>query len=199
MSVRPRVAHAIIATAASLILAVYPVLTADAATNSPYVTKTEFGQMGTHQTRTRVAELFGTHGKTVTENSQYVWKQYRTAYGAHPYSVDVRFWKNVNGVYRAEEWSAVWRTGPVRAQNPVKKTEYVQIKIGQSLAEVRSIIHSGGKIAREEHVQGSGGSLHRKTYLWPVAYNSRGVVTITFESGPGESGYSVVAKSVDWG
>ncbi len=179
-------------------LTITPALGASAATNPPYVTKTEFGQLKFGMTRSAVASLFGTSGRTYAENEDYILKEYRIAYGKRSYSVDLTFWVDDRGVYRMVDYSAIWTYKPNRTQDPATKTEYSKIKLGHSLAQVRATIGSAGTIWFDNHADlESQEDLHIKSFLWPVSYNSYGEVQITFERNASGT-YVVTDKWAFW-
>lgn len=198
-----KMSKALLAAAVGLSLAITPALTAGAASNTPYVTKTEFSKVKTGMTRTAITDLFGTAGHTRKKEGRSIWKQYRMAYGDKHYAVDVFYAEDRGGVFRVESWVAVWDQWPNQSQNPATKTEFSKIKKGQSLDKVRNIIGSAGTLSFDTHYNFGYGLEHGKSYLWPVPYNASktyvgyGDVYIQFDRN-NDGVYVVSSKVANW-
>ncbi|BDV30328.1 hypothetical protein [Microbacterium terricola] len=196
-------AKALVAAAMGLSLAVTPALTATAATNTPYVTKTEFARVKSGMTRTAISDLFGTGGQTRKHDGRSIWKQYRIAYGDKDYAVDVFYAKDRGGVFRVESWVAVWTHWANQSQNPATKSEFSKIKRGQSVDKVRDIIGSAGSLSFDTHYNFGDGLLHGKSYLWPVpdnpskTYIGYGDVYVEFDRNS-DGAYVVTHKDANW-
>lgn len=165
---------------------------AASANTGPTVDYAEFDAAKIGHTSAQVQKNFDSAGNTWYQTSQTLVKEYRQAYGDQKPDVDVIYSK-VNGVWKVSGKSAYWGWTPNQAHNPSTKSEYLAVKAGMTIPQVRSIIGSNGTRAYD-NVSRYGTT---REYVWPTSTSDWGAVTIEFTQ---KSGTLVVSsKSAYWG
>ena len=162
------------------------------ANDTPTVDYAEFDAAKMGHTVAQVQKNFDSPGNTWYQSSYTIAKEYRQAYGKQGADVNVDFSK-VGGVWKVSSKSAYWGWTPNQAHNPSTKSEYLAVKAGMTVSQVRSIIGSAGTRAYDS-VNRYG---TKRQYVWPASTSRWGDVTIEFTM---KNGTLIVSKkSAYWG
>lgn len=165
---------------------------AASANDAPTVDYAEFDAAKIGHTSTQIQKNFDSPGNTWYQTSTILAKEYRQAYGEQTPDVDVTYAKS-NGVWKVTSKSAYWGWTANQAHNPSTKAEYLKIKAGMTIPQVRAIIGSNGTRAYDS-VSRYGTTRH---YVWPTSTSTWGDVVVEFTQ---KNGTLVVSsKSAYWG
>lgn len=162
------------------------------ANNSPTVDYAEFDAAKLGSSVTYVQGLFDTAGRTLEKTSTSLVKTYAPATRNDPSEVVDVHYANRNGVWRVTAREAVWEVTPNPAHNPGTKAEYLAIKAGMTLAQVRSLIGSVG--TRAYDLANGYGTV--REYIWPASTTADGYVYVQFRLRDGA--YVVTRKTAKW-
>lgn len=173
----------VIALALGSVVASPSVATANSASTVDY---DEFAEVKLNYTLAQVTKIFDSAGITDRVDYRSLVKKYRVAYGAQRLDVGVSFHK-WDGVWRVYSKWVHWTWDPSPTRDPATKAEFVAIKDGMTLAQVRSIIGSPG--TRSADRTGAGGvwgpyavnPSTRREYMWPDVGGIQGHVVVTFQ------------------
>jgi hypothetical protein len=145
----------------------------------------EFAAVKIGQSPEQVARIFDSVGVTEYRDHQQLVKKYRVAYGNQRLDVVVSYsrWDGFQVTHKRVHWT--WEPNP--AHNPATKSEYLAIKAGMTLAQVRALIGSQGTRSGDRTVQTSAVGPYPLTtstwreYSWPQVGGLQGHVVVTFK------------------
>lgn len=178
----------VIAVVTSIVLAWGSVLAVPVAANAndtPTVDYAEFAEVKIGYTLAQVGAIFDSAGVSTYAQNGILEKRYRVAYGEQLLTVGVTYFRR-DGVLRVISKSATWTSASNPAHDPATKTEYLAIKQGMTLAQVRSIIGSEGTRGSDLVAQYSSyedptpNSYYMRVYLWPQVGGVKGDVQVQF-------------------
>lgn len=152
----------------------------------------EFDAARLGHTTTQIQKNFDSAGTTLYQGTYIISKKYRQAYGDQGADVYVDYMKSA-GVWKVSNKTAFWGWNPNPAHNPSTKSEYLAIKAGMTIPQVRAVIGSNGTRAYD-NVSKYGS---KRDIVWPTSTSTWGDVTVEFTVKNGT--YVVTSKTAYWG
>lgn len=157
------------------------------ANTTPTVDYAEFDAAKFGKSITQVHANFETSGVTLSKTATSLSKVYRVAY-TNLDEVWVDYTKK-NGVWIVAAREAAWVTEPNQSLNPVSEAEYLKIKGGMSLAQVRTLVGSAG--SRAADIVNKYGTV--REFMWPVTHSTTGFAYVQFRM---KEGVFVVTRKI---
>lgn len=180
--------------AAAAGLAIALVLGGSVSANANDTSTVDYGEFDAARLGHSLAQVqsnFDSSGAVVTHTSTYLAKKYRSAEGSAGVDVFIDYGRS-NGVWTLAQKTAFWGWTPNPAHNPSTKSEYLAIKAGMTVPQVRSIIGSYGTRAFDN--VSKYGSV--REYVWPTSTSANGVAVVRFKVKNGT--FVVTGKTAIW-
>lgn len=163
------------------------------ANDDPTVDYVEIDAARLGSTPGQVQQLFDSPGFISFQSPYGMQRKYRQAYGKKDAAIMVGYEKDDYGTWRTTSIIAHWGWTPNKAQGPATKSEYLAIKAGMTIAQVRAIIGSNGTRAQDVRSR----IWVKREFVWPAPTSRNGAITVEFTVKNGR--YVVSSKSGVWG